>query len=219
MPPPPQSGASFVDLFGRPDTVLGLGEGWDMWGIRNQDFSLAPATDGFIRGGAFTYAGHANVIASRRFRSPVFRIGANGRWAQPGAEPESSAVLGIAANDDLLHNMLQLSASRKGWSLSVRRDGRPIRYITGGEFSPLLEVNRNYTFEITIANQGQVIVRVPGDTETVKVGTKGLDGDRGYWGLYTDKDKFPIRTAFSFDSVWAGEDGQTLSPTPEPNTS
>ena len=45
--------ASFVDNFDRPDTVLGLGEGWDMRGP-DADYGLPvpAATDGFISNGS-----------------------------------------------------------------------------------------------------------------------------------------------------------------------
>lgn len=139
-------------------------------------------------------------------------------WHQPVAESETIMALGITSNSDLLRDSIQFSATREWWNLSVRRDGRKAHYVTVRNFSPPLSVDHDYTFEITIANTGEVIVQVPGGTETVEVGTKDLQGNHGYWELYADPQKLPARTVFGFDSVWAGEDGQPLSPIPAEST-
>ena len=75
--------ASFVDNFDRPDTVLGLGEGWDMRGPdADKSLPVPAATDGFISNGSYTSAGDRIVYAVRQFRSTVQRMGAVGRWRE-----------------------------------------------------------------------------------------------------------------------------------------
>lgn len=207
-------GMSFIDDFDRPDTSLGLGDGWDIRGQYVDGYPLPAASDGFVSDGRFAYAGNATVIAARRFPAPVFRVGGIGRWTELRPGVETTVAMGITSNDNILSDMVQFAATRNGWNLLVRRNNGRFHYVANETFSPPLELNHDYTFEFTIANPGQVIVRVPGHTQTVKVGTLGLQGDRGYWSMYVDQNNFPAGTVFGFDSVWAAESGAPLASIP-----
>jgi hypothetical protein len=212
-PPAVPSTASFIDNFDRPDTTLGLGDGWDLRGNPlPESHDLPPANDGFIKDGRFTYSGVDAVAAMRQFRGSVRGMGAIGRFrtVHPGLI-QSGVNMNILLGDRSDASTVVLYFARTGWNLRVRQPGTPFKTIAQGPFSPLLEMNRDYKFEFE-ATDNSVTVRVPGTEVTKDVSTVGLLGDRASW------QQFPLRTpaaqAFDFDTVWATEDGQPLLPVP-----
>lgn len=211
-PAPLGPGASFIDDFERADTSAGLGEGWDLRGQYVNSYPLPPATDGFIRGGRYTSRGDGVVIAAREFKGEVVRIGGRGKWERVGSGPETTPVLGISPDDHLMSNMVHFAISRNWWSLSVRRKDGAIRRVAGGDFWPPLEFDREYSFEISLVDSDHVLVKVPGGEKAVRVGLRGLTGNRAFWQLYFDKHQAPAGTIFGFDSVWIAEKGQPLAP-------
>ena len=198
-----------MDNFDRPDTELGLGEGWDMRGYDALSPSVPGATDGFIRNGRYTYAGESLVYAVRQFGGTVQRMGAIGRWRKTGDGAETALALAITANDQLTTDMVQFTANRSDWEVTVRRGGGPVEPVAKGLFSPTLKLDSNYQFELE-ASSGALTVRAPGNEVTINVSTDGLLGNRAFW------EESPIGTpagvVFDFDTVWAAEEGQPLSP-------
>lgn len=206
QPVPPQTMASFIDTFDRPDG--GLGEGWDMRGPYVHSFPLPPAADGFIRDGHYTYAGNVAVYATRQFRAPVQRIGATGRWTQTRDGAETTMAMAITANSELVTNMVHFTANRAGWNLTVRR-GKGFEPVASGAFTPILALDTDYRFELE-AHDGTVTVRVPGSEVTKPVDLTGIVGDRAFWEEYPPT--LPAGVVFDYDTVWAAEQGQPLQP-------
>jgi hypothetical protein len=212
-PPPVQpSQASFIDIFNRPDTELGLGEGWDMRGPFNKTPPQPPATDGFIKDGHFTYAGTSVVYAVRQFRGTVRSIGTVGRFRKTGVGAETTMSMAIVPNDQLNTDMVHFAASRTEWVMEVRRAHGRFRLVAKGQFSPILELDRNYQFEFE-ATDHTLTAKIPGAEVTRNVSTDGLLGDRAFWQEYPTRT--PVGVVFDFDAVWAVEDGQPLFPVPD----
>jgi len=180
LPPPRPTQATFVDDFNRPDTKLGLGDGWDMRRPNKKALPPLPATDGFLEGGHYTYAGASGVYAVRKFGGPVRSMGAIGRFRSIRFGAESALAMAITPNDQLTADMLLFTAKRSGWNLIVRRAGGAYEAVAEGQFSPKLDLNRDYQFDFE-ATENTVTVRVPGDEETRDVSTAGLLGDRAFW--------------------------------------
>lgn len=200
--------ASWFDLFDRPNTTAGLGDGWDMYAGYVDRFPMPPATDGYLRDGAFTYAGDDTVYAARQFRGAVRSMGTTGRWRQiRDGSADTTIAMAISPDDRLVMDMVHFAANRSTWELTVRRGG-PFEPVAEGTFSPPLTVGRDYTFAIT-ATDDAVTVTVPGsEPATYPVDTTGLLGDRAFWEEYIKPP--PASTAFDFDTMWAVEDGQPL---------
>lgn len=196
---------SFVDDFNRPDTTAGLGEGWDLRTYID-GFPMPPATDGFLRDGHYTYAGASTVYAARQFRGTVRRMGTTGRWRQIGDGGETGVAMAISSNDRLITDMVHFAVNRSTWTLTVRHGG-PFEPVSRGDFSPPLELGRDYQFEIE-ATDTAVTVRVPGQEVTENVDTTGILGDRAFWEEYIKPP--PAGSVFDFDTVWAAEEGQPL---------
>ena len=107
--------ASFVDNFDRPDTVLGLGEGWDMRGP-DADYGLPvpAATDGFISNGSYTCGWRQNRLRRTAIQQTVQRMGAVGRWRKTGDGAETTLAMAITANDLLVTDRVKITANRYG---------------------------------------------------------------------------------------------------------
>jgi hypothetical protein len=209
---PPQ--ASFFDNFDRPDTQLGLGEGWDLRGNPDTNsFPLPAATDGFIKDGRFTYNGINPVYAVRQFEGSVRSVGTVGRFREVGSSYAQTAFsMSIVPNDQILTDMLTFVATRSGWNVKIRRANGPFDEVAQGDFSPALELDRDYQFELR-ATDSTVTVQVPGSEEVTKdVSTAGLLGNRASF------QEHPVRTptgdVFDFNTVWATEDGKPLVAVP-----
>lgn len=211
-PPVTEPQASFVDTFDRPDTVLGLGEGWDLRGPYADGFPLPAATDGFISNGSYTYAGDSIVYAVRQFSSTVQRMGTVGRWRKTGDGAETTLAMAITANDQLITDVVHFTANRSDWELTVSRGSGSFEPVARGLFSPMLTLDSDYQFEFE-ATDDTLTVRVPGNEVTINVSTDGLLGDRAFWEEYPSGT--PAGVVFDFDTVWAAEDGQTLFPVSE----
>jgi hypothetical protein len=202
---------TFVDTFNRPNTELGLGNGWDTRTYVD-DFPLPAATDGFIRDGTYSYAGDSVVYAARQFRGTVKRMGSVGSWKQTRGGGETTLAMAITSNDALITHMVHFAANRSVWELTVRRGGA-FEPVASGRFSPTLALDHGYQFEIEAADNS-VTVRVPGSEVTKNVPTDGLLGDRAFWEEYAKP--MPAGVVFDFDAVWAAEEGQTLLPVATP---
>jgi hypothetical protein len=207
LPQPPQ--ASFVDNFDRPDTALGLGEGWDLRGPFNKTPPQPPATDGFIKDNHYTYAGNSVVYAVRQFRGTVQSIGTVARFRKTGAGSETTLSMGMVPNAELNTDMVHFAARRTDWVLEVRRANGLFRLVAKGQFSPTLDLDRDYQFELG-ATDNTLTVRVPGQEVTRNLSTKGLLGDRAFWQEYTARR--PVGVVVDFDTVWAVEKDQPLFP-------
>lgn len=205
----PPTMASFFDNFDRPDTQLGLAAGWDLRGPYKGSFPLPPATDGFIRNGSYTYAGKDVVYAVRKFRAPVERMGTVGEFTKTGDGAETGLAMAITPNDKLVFDMVHFAANRSTWALTIRRNGGDFVPVASGAFTPTLDFDRDYVFEIA-ATDKTITVRVPGQQQTYPADTSGLIGDLAFWEEYPTK--LPAGVAFDFDSVWAAEAGQPMSP-------
>lgn len=202
----------FVDTFDRPNTVLGLGEGWDMRTYVDS-FPLPAATDGFIRGANYTYRGDSVVYAARQFRGTVRRMGTVGHWRQAREGNETTLAMAITVNDELITHMVHFAVNRSLWELTVRRGG-DFEPVASGQFSPALALGLDYQFEIE-ATENTVTVRVPGSEVTKEVSTAGLLGDRAFWEEYVKP--APAGVVFDFETVWAAEDGEQPLPTATPS--
>lgn len=194
-PAPSPIQASFVDTFDRPDTELGLGEGWDMRTYVDS-FPMPAATEGFIRNGGYTYAGDSVVNAARQFRATVRRMGTVGRFRQAREGNETTLAMAITANDRIITHMVHFAANRGTWELTVRRGGA-FEPVAKGQFTPALELDRDYEFEIE-ATDTAVTVRVPGDEVTENVSTVRLLSDRAFWEEYAKP--APAGVVFDFDT-------------------
>lgn len=222
-PPPPTApqpllplapGSSFVDNFDRPDTPLGLGDGWDMRepaGGGNP--TLPPATDGFIENGRYTSAGDTGVYAVRSFRSTVHRVGAEASWERVSNGGAETLVMAVTGNDKITTDLVQLTVNPNGWAVSTRRDGGRVRRVFAGKFDPPLELDRQYRFEVDVAD-GSVTVRVPGAEEKRTVGTSGLLSERAFWRHVSAPTDRPVGVKASVNMVWVAEEGLPLVPTP-----
>jgi hypothetical protein len=220
MTPQLPSQASFVDDFDRPDTTLGLGEGWDVLGAddtnNNNDATMLAATDGFIRDGHYTYAGESSVRAVRQFSGTVRGMGTVGRFREIGdadaaaGNHETTLSMVISPDDKLTTDMVEFTAHRWGWALRVRRASGAFQSVMAGKFSPNLALDVDYQFEFEVAGDN-VTVRIPGSEVTRNVPTAGLLGDRAYWGERVQHNP-PAGVVFDFGTVWAVEDGQPLFP-------
>jgi hypothetical protein len=208
MTPQLPSQGSFVDLFDRPDTALGLGEGWDMRGDDNGS-TMPAATDGFIRDGHYTYAGASVVYAARQFRGSVRGMGTVGRFRKIGAGPETSLSMATSPNGELTTDMVQFTANPLGWELRLRRANAGLEPVMKGKFLPNLKLDVDYQFEFEVTDD-TVTVRIPGAEVTRNSSTAGLLGDRAFWQEYVRGP--PAGVVFDFDSVWAVEDGLPLFP-------
>ncbi len=192
----------FVDSFDRADTTLGLGEGWDMRGPYVDAFPLPPATDGFIKGGKYTYSGDSVVYAVRRMDGTVHRMGAQGQWRQTGEGSDTTVAMAITSNDLLVSDMVHFAASRGNWELTVRRAGGAFEPVAKGRFVPVLDLGVQYRFQLQATDE-TVTVTVPGTEVTKKVSTAGLLGDRVFWEEYPNGT--PVGTVFDVNAVWASE--------------
>lgn len=209
---PPLEGVTFFDNFDRADTTLGLGANsqglvYDMRGAYVSGFPLPAATDGFIRSGAYTYAGQGVVYAALSLRGTVRRIGAYGRWRKisDGGPNETTIALGIAPNDLYITDIVHFTASRGLWDLTTRTAGGDFVSVANGEFSPMLEVGKDYRFEVTVTDL-EVIIAVPGaEVVAVTPAAGGLLGRYAFWEEYPNQP--PSGTVFDFDAIWATEDG------------
>lgn len=206
--------ASFFDNFNRPDTRFGLGEGWELRGAYEAlSDSMPPATDGFIRNDAYTYAGASEVWAVRRFDGTVRRVGALGRFRQIGAGENTTFGIGISSNDKVSTDQIMLSANLTGWELRTSRANSAHQRIMGGRFAPALLPGVNYQFELEAAGS-TVVVHVPGEKVVGTADVSDLIGNHAFWLEYLHKP--PAGTAFDFDTVWAAEDGKILTPIETP---
>ncbi|WP_185294640.1 hypothetical protein [Mycolicibacterium litorale] len=219
-PPPPLGapaplppGASFVDTFDRPDTQLGLGEGWDLReSIDNSALPLS-ATDGFIRAGRYASASMTNVFAVRKFRSKVRRIGAEASWTRVGDGPAETLFMAISANEKITSDLVQLAVNPAEWEVSTRRNGHFWRVVRG-RFDPPLDLDRDYRFEMDAAD-GSITATLPNGVRTGRVGTSDLLSERAFWRHGFDPaDPRPAGARFAANIVWVAEEGQTLVPVP-----
>lgn len=208
--------ASFVDHFDRPDTTLGLGDGWDMRGRdwRSYPVPLPAASDGFIRTGHYTYAGLSSVYAVKQLGGPVSQIGARGRWTQAGRGSETTMSMAMSPNDLLVTDVVQLAINRSVWELTVRRGNGQIKRVAGGQFSPILQLDHDYQFDMDITDS-EVTIRVPNGAAAKEIVSShkaeiaDLRGDRVFWGEDPNGKKAGV--VFDFDTVWATK--QEVSPT------
>lgn len=210
LPPSPLQ-ASFVDNFDRPNTTLGLGDGWDMRGRFPGAYPipLPAATDGFISDGNYTYAGESSVYAAREFRGNITRMGAEGLWRRTRRGAETTLAMAISPNDQLITDMIHFAANRSVWNLTLRRGNGAFVPVASGPFSPILELDREYKFEMEVSDN-TITVRVPGSEVTKSASTLGLLGTHGFWQEYPPKT--PAGVVFDFNTVWAAEEGQPLFP-------
>lgn len=178
------------------------------------DRSIAPVETGaFVRNGHYVSSDDSGVYAVRAFRGTVRRVGVEGRWTRVGEGGDETLVMGITADDGLESNLVQLTVTQAGWTVSKRRDGADPQVVVKGKFTPPLEVNRTYDFELDAAD-GTVTVRVPGTEKKAKLGTIGLLSGRAYWQHYSEPAEVPIGAKFCVDMVWVAEQGQPLTALP-----
>ncbi|MGU3497940.1 hypothetical protein [Mycobacterium sp. C31M] len=212
--PPEPIAATFFDYFDRPNTTYGLGEGWDMRGRDPRidpdanSFPLPAASDGYIADGNFTYTGGSMVYAVRQFDGPVRSIGAEARWRSVGTGTETTLAMGITANDLVVADMVHFVVNRSSWKVTLRRGAGSFEPVLGGRFTPILELDRDYRFEIE-ATDARITVRVPGTEESKDVPTAGLVGDRAFWEQYPNGT--PAGNVLDVDTVWATVEGQPLT--------
>lgn len=209
FPPLPRTPLpSFSESFDGADTSPGhLGEGWDIRGQFTGAFPLPGATDGFVRNGAFTYAGDSVVRAVRHFRGALQALGAVGLWHQVrDGSVETTATMAITPNDNIISDMVQFSVNRSTWKLVTRRDNGGFDPIASGQFSPILNLDQPYTFELDVSVPGQITLKLPDDQiVTRNADITGLDGDTAFWELYPMTT--PASVVFGYDKVWAAEAG------------
>lgn len=191
--------ALWSDTFDRPDTSSGLGDGWDMRAGYVDRYPMPAATDGFIRDGAFTYAGKDTVYATRQFPHPVQEAGTTGRWRKLRDGDETTIAMAISSNDKLVNDMVHFAANRSTWELTVRRGG-PFEPVTKGRFNPPLDLDRDYTFTMK-TTPTDITIQIPGaEPITTPVDTSGLTGPWVFWEEYIKPP--PAGTVFDFDTVW-----------------
>lgn len=206
--------ASFIDTFDRPNTELGIGEGWDMRGGTVGEPTLPPATDGYLRDGKYTYRGDGDIVyAVRQFPGAVRAVGARGAWREVGPGPASALALVITPNDAIISDMVHFVANRDEWNLSTRRAGGEFEYVAREKFNPPLTPGTLYTFQIEATDTG-VTVTAPGSVTKVKVNTDGLLGDRAFWEEFHKPQGPPSGAVFDYDTVWATVDGQPMQTVP-----
>jgi hypothetical protein len=204
-----QEQASFVDNFNRPDTIAGIGDGWSMRGDVMRGDPMAPADDGFIRNGSFSYSGANTVYATREMRGLVEGIGTVGRFSPNGDGGETSIGLGISADSRFTANAIILTASRWGWQVRLRRNSEFQPVVMRGEFSPELQLDTVYEFKLAVA-EDTITVQAPGIKASRRAPIDGLVGSQAFWMEYVERP--PARVVFQYDAVWAAEEGQPLLP-------
>ncbi|VEG52373.1 Uncharacterised protein [Mycolicibacterium aurum] len=179
-----------------------------------EDGSVLPAETGaFLRNGHYVSSDDSGVYAVRTFRDTVRRVGVEGRWTRIGEGGDETLIMGISADENLESNYVNFTVTPAGWVVSTRRDNADPRVVVKGSFSPPLELNRTYRFELDAAD-GTVTIRVPGAEKKAKLGTIGLLGDRAYWQHYSDPAEIPIGAKFCVDVLWAVEQDQPLTAIP-----
>lgn len=192
----------FVDTFDRTNTALGLGSGWDMRGAYIDRFPLPSATDGFIKGGHYTYNGDSAVYAARHFDGTIRRLGAEGYWQRINDGSETSVAMAISASDLLVTDMVHFAANRSVWDLTVRRGSGGFEPVASGKFNPTLTLGSKYQFEIQVT-ANTITAKVPGTDVTRTLDTSGLIGEHAFWEEFPNDGR--AGTVFNFDSVWAAE--------------
>ncbi|WP_133057320.1 hypothetical protein [Mycolicibacterium iranicum] len=213
-PPPPMApGASFVDDFERAETPAGLDQDWELRGADPGKPALPVQKGAFIRDGHYVSSDDSNTYAVQTLRDVVRRVGAEGRWTKIGNGGYETLIMGIAADDSLNGNQLQLVITPAGWELRKHPDGDSSEAVGKASFDPPLAVNGTYRFEMDVEDES-VTVRVAGVEKRVQVDTVGLLGERVYWQHYSAPDELPIGAKFCVDMVWAAEQGKPLSPVP-----
>lgn len=215
-PPLPTPQASFIEEFDRANSTLGLGPDWDLRGaMAPGDYSPPPATDGFIKDGAFTYAGSSTVYAMRQFKAPVRTIGTVGSFTKSGRGPETAMVMLFTPDDRILVNVVNFSANRRSWQLGVRDQAGAIKYRAKRAITPPLEFDRPYVFEMA-ASEDTIAVRVGDYVESVHVPQAAeLVGNLAVWGEH-NPGAISAGDVFSFDTVWSRVDGRPARPVPLP---
>ncbi|MHA0286115.1 hypothetical protein ACXYX3_06625 [Mycobacterium sp. C3-094] len=106
------------------------------------------------------------------------------------------------------------AATPNQWQVTTRQNGGVARDIVSGTFNPPLKLNRDYRFEMDVADNA-VTVRVPDGQRSGRVGTIGLVGNRAFWELFADPEAGHSGLLFSADVVWAAEQGATLAIVPD----
>lgn len=202
-------GATFFDNFNRADGSLS--NGFDMRGGYVSGYPLPAATDGFIKGNRYTYAGKSVVYASQRLRSNVTRLGAVGRWSalQSTQSLETGIAIVISANSNLISDMLHFVIGRSGWELTMRKAGGNFDPVASGTFSPILNLGQDYVFEIEVTASA-ILVRTPTGTTEAHADTTGILGPYVFWEEYPNVAS--PANAFEFDAVWAVETGRGALP-------
>lgn len=190
----------FVDTFDRANTSSGLGTGWDLHGAYVDKFPLPPATDGFLKGGHFTYAGNSTVYAARQFNGTVRRLGTEGYWQQIREGGETSIAMAISASDLLVTDMVHFAANRSVWDLTVRRGNGGFEPVASGKFNPTLKLGQKYEFEIQVTDS-TITVKAPNTEVTHPIETTGLIGPHAFWEEFPNGGR--AGTVFNFDSIWA----------------
>lgn len=206
----PQLQASFVETLDRRDTKFGKGEGWETRKRPESDTPIErlqplPAAEP----ASTEDNSNSTFYASRAFSQTVLGVGAKGSWSRVGRGQETTLTMAISANERLTTDMIHLAANRSVWKLTVRRADGVFAPVASGHFLPLLEQDRDYTFEIA-ATEETLTVRLPGTEVSKNVPTDGLLGRYAYWEDYSES--LPVGVAFKFDTLWAVEDGVPVHP-------
>ena len=212
-PPPKPLEASWVDTFDRPDSEPGVLDGYQL--VQRLYEPRLPATDGFLRDGAFTYSGEDQVVyAVREFPDTVRSVGADGAWREerPG-DTDTVIALVISGNDRWITDMLHFVADRETWSLTIRRDNGPFEPVVHGAFPAPLKIGQPYTFRLD-ATDKTATVTVPGKKLTADIDTTGVLGNVAFWEQFAKPEQFPVSTVFDYTKVWANVDGQPVTPLP-----
>lgn len=163
--------------------------------------ALPVETGAFIRDGHFVSSDDTNVYAVQTLRGTIRRIGAEGRWTKVRNGGYETLVMGIAADDSLGRNLVQLTVSPASWGLSRHRDGDTPAQVAKGTFSPPLALNGTYRFEMDVAD-GSVIVRVPGVEKEVRLGPSACSV-RAHFGS-TSRRRRSFRSVRNSASTWCG---------------
>lgn len=203
--------ASFIDNFDRPDTPLGLGEGWDMRSAPANGYPLPQATDGFIKDNYFCYAGKDDVHAIRGFRETLKTVGAVGRFRVTGLGGLTMFSMGTSAADDLSANVVSFVSSRTFWALKVRTANGVDQTVATDRYNFSLEPNRDYQFELR-TNGTTATIKGPGLDVTKNLSAEIQPGTFGYWRLFPTR--VPLGDYFDLKTVWAEEDDQPVFPVP-----
>lgn len=203
--------ASFIDNFDRPDTPLGLGEGWDMRSAPSNGYPLPPAADGFIKDNYFGYAGKDDVHAIREFRGELKTVGGVGRFRVTGLGGLTMFSMGISAADDLSANVVGFVSSRSFWALKIRAANGVDQTVATDKYNLPLEPDHDYQFELS-TNGTTATIKGPGLDVTKNLSAAIPPGVFGYWRLFPTR--APLGDFFDFKTVWAVEDGQPVFPVP-----